>query len=136
MIVCKPPGQPTISGVLYFFKQHSPYNDINNQAYRLNYTNCFPRGVVPSFFLASPDLYTEAFMTARSAGQLPGRGGMPRPEGFLQRWFEYLVAFRADVFYMIIVETADHRPPDSSDRHPDDEWPPYAFDDPENDGNH
>lgn len=41
MVVCKPPGQPTIPSVLYFSKQRSPYNDIYNQASRLNYPICF-----------------------------------------------------------------------------------------------
>ena len=55
------------------------------------------------------------------------------PEGFFQSGFEYLVAFRADVFYMIEVVTADHCTPDSSHQYPDDERPPYAFDNPEDD---
>ena len=41
-------------------------------------------------------------MPARSAGQLTGCRGMIRPEGFLQSGLEYLVAFRADVFYIHI----------------------------------
>ncbi len=37
MIVRKPPGQPTISIVLFFLKKHSPKNKNMNQALRLDF---------------------------------------------------------------------------------------------------
>ncbi len=42
MIVCKPPGQPTISSVLSFFKKHSPSHwIINSFRYSCSYDSTF-----------------------------------------------------------------------------------------------
>ncbi len=44
------------------------------------------------------------------------------------------MAFRADVFYMIEIIPADQDRPGNRHQYPDDERPPDALDDPENDG--
>ena len=63
-------------------------------------------------------------MTAFSAGQLAGAGSMICPEGFLQGWLEYLMAFRTDVFYIPeIIPAYDYSPYGSNDC-PDNKWPP------------
>ena len=55
------------------------------------------------------------------------------PKCFFECGFVYLVAFRTNVFYIIEVVPADQYAPGNSHQHPDDERPPNAFDDPEND---
>ena len=54
-----------------------------------------------SFRFAAPNFYTKALVTARRAGQFTGRWRMICPKGFPERGLEYLVTFRAYVFYMI-----------------------------------
>ena len=68
------------------------------------------------------------------AGKFTGGGSMICPKSLFERGFEHLVTFRTNVFYMPEVVPADDNPPGNSHQHPDGERPPYAFDDPENDG--
>ena len=85
------------------------------------------------FFFTSPDLHTEAFVSAFGAGQLAGGGSMICPKGFLHAWLEYLMTFWADVFYISEIVSAYDRSPYGSNYHPNDKRPPYASDDPEYD---
>ena len=87
-----------------------------------------------SFPVTSPELNAESSVTTCVAGQLLGGWRMIRPKGLFQCRLKQLVTFRADVFHLSEIIPANNYSPGNSHQHPKYKWPPYAFDNPENDG--
>ena len=91
-----------------------------------------PLDILPNcFIVTSPDFCTETFVTTLGAGQFAGSVSMLCPKGLFHGWFEYLMAFRTNVFYTIEIIPDYKRSPQGGNYHPDYKWPPYAFDNPE-----